>query len=401
MIIVLYIILAIVLLLFMVLVHEFGHYCAGRALGFKIEEFSVGFGKALISKTNKRGEKISLRLFPLGGYCAFAGEDDESAGEDSFVKQAPWKRIIVFLAGVTFNFLTAIVFSVILLCAVGYDIPQVIEYNAYNTAIEYKADNKTYYYKIDDQAMSKSYIANWDSLLKQDDVIFAVDGLKIDFAYTASFPEILKSYADALSKWDDVEGNNLDNFGANGDGSITLTVRREGEYIEIKVPLCYSKLYTDKECTTAATNDNGQIYIISLGAKCSAYKHSFWEALSRCVSFSFGLAWVVLKSLAMLITFQVPISQIGGPITTISTIASFTQQDLSTTLILIPLLSANLAVFNALPFPALDGSHVFFTTIEWIRKKPLNRKVENIIHTAGLAILFGFVIIVDILHFVL
>ena len=117
--IVVYILLAVVLLLFMVLIHEFGHYVAGRALGFKIEEFSVGFGKALISKKNKRGEKISLRIFPLGGYCAFAGEEDDKASKGSFTAQAPWKRIIVFLAGVTFNFLTAIIFSVILLCAVG------------------------------------------------------------------------------------------------------------------------------------------------------------------------------------------------------------------------------------------------------------------------------------------
>ena len=74
----LYILLAIVILLFMVLVHEFGHYFIGRMLKFKITEFSVGFGKAIFQKTNKRGEKISLRIFPLGGYCAFAGEDEEN-----------------------------------------------------------------------------------------------------------------------------------------------------------------------------------------------------------------------------------------------------------------------------------------------------------------------------------
>ena len=73
--IVLYLLLAVVVLLFMVLVHELGHYVVGRILKFKIEEFSIGFGKAIFSKTNKRGEKISLRIFPLGGYCAFAGED--------------------------------------------------------------------------------------------------------------------------------------------------------------------------------------------------------------------------------------------------------------------------------------------------------------------------------------
>ena len=111
---ILYIILAIVILLFMVLIHEFGHYCIGRMLNFKITEFSVGFGKALISRKNKRGELISLRLFPLGGYCAFAGEDEtDGKDKDAFTNQKPWKRILVFLAGVTFNFATAVFFSLI------------------------------------------------------------------------------------------------------------------------------------------------------------------------------------------------------------------------------------------------------------------------------------------------
>ena len=122
---VLYVILAVMVLLLMVLIHELGHYTAGRILNFKITEFSVGFGKALFSKTNKRGEKISLRLFPLGGYCAFKGENEGEDGPDCFNSQKPWKRVIVYLAGVTFNILSAIIFSFVLLVSFGYDIPEV------------------------------------------------------------------------------------------------------------------------------------------------------------------------------------------------------------------------------------------------------------------------------------
>ena len=74
---ILYIVIAIVVLLTMVLIHELGHYLVGRKLGFKITEFSIGFGKALWQKRNKRGELISFRIFPLGGYCAFLGETDD------------------------------------------------------------------------------------------------------------------------------------------------------------------------------------------------------------------------------------------------------------------------------------------------------------------------------------
>lgn len=62
-------------------------------------------------------------------------------------------------------------------------------------------------------------------------------------------------------------------------------------------------------------------------------------------------------------------------------------------------IGVNLAVFNLLPIPALDGSKVIFTAIEWVRKKPLNRKVEAIIHAVGFLLLFGFAILVDLLQF--
>ena len=79
---ILYIIIALLILLLMILIHEFGHYIVGKILKFKINEFSIGFGPKIFSKTNKKtGEIFSLRLLPLGGFCAFDGEDsvdDES-----------------------------------------------------------------------------------------------------------------------------------------------------------------------------------------------------------------------------------------------------------------------------------------------------------------------------------
>ena len=71
-----YLLLALLILLVMVTIHEFGHYVAGKMLKFKINEFSIGFGKSLFShKSKKTGEVFSIRLIPLGGYCAFEGED--------------------------------------------------------------------------------------------------------------------------------------------------------------------------------------------------------------------------------------------------------------------------------------------------------------------------------------
>lgn len=116
-----YVIVAILMLLLMVLIHEFGHYIAGKILKFKINEFSVGFGPKLFQRKRKNGELFSLRAIPLGGYCAFEGEgeDGENSNPDGFMNQKPWKRLIVLFCGAFFNFLSAIVFSFIFLLARG------------------------------------------------------------------------------------------------------------------------------------------------------------------------------------------------------------------------------------------------------------------------------------------
>ena len=131
------------------------------------------------------------------------------------------------------------------------------------------------------------------------------------------------------------------------------------------------------------------------------YKYSFWESLTGCVPFTFKWAWKVLVIFGELITGQLSITSLTGPVGTINMIASFTQQSASFLLVLLPLIAVNLAVFNLLPIPALDGFQMIFVTIEWIRKKPVNQKVINAINNIGLLVLFGFVIVVDVLQFVL
>ena len=82
-------------------------------------------------------------------------------------------------------------------------------------------------------------------------------------------------------------------------------------------------------------------------------------------------------------------------------IATYTQTNFSYLLLLLPVIAVNLAVFNILPIPALDGFQIVFVIIEWIRKKPVKREVVNLVNNIGLIVLLGFVIIVDVLQFVL
>ena len=417
---ILYLLLALLVLLTMVTIHEFGHYCAGKLLHFKINEFSIGFGKSLYSHTSKKtGEVFSIRLVPLGGYCAFDGEDGEDASKQSdgaFTKMAPWKRLIVLFCGPFFNILSAVIFSIVLLCATGYDIPKVYQVDSIPvvTAItttagevtnfadndkiieisiagqksmfveaEYSSPNYLSYeikkYAEDNNTQDENYLIKYyrdgeyynaniavefktNTAIKPDDVIWKVNGTKIDFANDNTFANLIKN--------------------AKGD-SVTLTVKRDGQYKDVVVNLF-----------DYGVNSNTKV----VGITSTAYKFTFGESLARCVPFTFGLAYKVLESLWLLISGQLGLSAVGGPLTTITTIATYTQSNFASFFILLPLIAVNLGVFNLLPIPALDGSKMVFTTIEWIRGKPINPKIENAIHNIGFLIMMGLVVIADLYH---
>ncbi|MBO4412703.1 MAG: site-2 protease family protein [Clostridia bacterium] len=366
---ILYVILAIFVLLLMILIHETGHYLAGKLLKFKINEFSIGFGKAIFSKTNKAGEKFSIRIFPLGGYCAFEGETEALDNPQAFNNQKPWKRMIVLFAGAFFNFLSAIIFSFILLISFGYDIYQV------------KGNPEIY-----------------NENLKVYDVIYKVDGKDVNFATNGNLITLINN--------------------AEDKDNIVLTVKRynqetgKNEMIDVSVAL-KPKFKEGVDASTLTEEEkadltNRNIYAFDSNGnlqktigELSLYRRPFLEALGGAFSLAIFMAWAVLKSLWLLITFQIPINQIGGTITTISLIATYTQTSIVNLFILLPLISANLAMFNLLPFPALDGAQMVFTGVEWITKKPIKEKVKGIINTCGLIFLLAFVVIVDILHFVL
>lgn len=406
------IIIAIAILLLMVLIHELGHYIVGRILGFKIEEFSVGFGKAIFSKYNKRGEKISLRIFPLGGYCAFAGENDEDEKEKAdkvnvedlkpkdkeekgkedkieqrdyllFNEQKPWKRILVYLAGVTFNFVSALIFAFIFLLSYGYDIPQVVSVKEGYTQNIVTGDA---IYKVNDVDINFVNGNTFTNLIAEFDV---GDTFKLTVKHKNGEFEEVDAVIHQLKYY---EGLQLTTKDADGN-DVAIYCNDIGVDITTSNVVINQLLYTKGE--------NGTLIPVPImGITTKSYPFPFFEALGRTFTFTFGIAWTVLKTFFLLITFQLPLNQLGGPIATIGVIASAANGGLASILFLLPLLAANLAVFNLLPLPSLDGSHVVFTTIEWFRGKPLNRTVESYIHAIGLIVLFAFVIIVDIIHLI-
>lgn len=118
------IIIALLVFLVVILFHEFGHFAAAKRVGIRVLEFSVGMGPALLQK--QKGETMySLRAFPLGGYCAMEGEDEESDDEASFMHAKPWQRFVTILAGPMMNFIIAYFCFMLFLGFQGIPVPVV------------------------------------------------------------------------------------------------------------------------------------------------------------------------------------------------------------------------------------------------------------------------------------
>ncbi len=436
---ILYILLALVVLLVMITVHEFGHYCAGKVLGFKINEFAIGFGPTLFKRKKKDGEQFSIRALPLGGFCAFEGEDEDGKDNpEAFNNKPAWKRVIVLLAGVSFNFLFGILTSVIYLLVAGFSVPKVTNIvsqqgvttygfkendtilavngknvEAYRSFTQMTAkydeneefvvtvnrDGEVIDIKTKKQKFPAFYFINNDESLQK--VLFKLDGDKYVSLTDAEIEELNKTMISASTESETTKET-------KGTG---FAVKSLFENYYYKDGNDYKQLNTNEVFDLLIKGDaEKEIYPVisyategvSLGFIQTAVEqdYSFFESVGKAWPFSFYLCDMIIDSLVGLFTGAVDVSEAGGTITAISQVAEISSWGITPFLLLLPLLAMNLAVFNVLPIPALDGARVVFVLIELIFRKPVNRKVEAWIHTIGLFALLALVVFLDINHFV-
>ena len=356
-----YILVALLTLMVMIVVHEFGHYSVGKLLKFKINEFSIGFGPPIIKHKKKNGEFFSIRLVPLGGFCAFEGEDDDSSVEGAFNSQKPWKRILVLLAGVTFNFISAFLILTLAFSIYGYTLPAVTDFNAPVTEGE-------------------------TITLQHGDILYKVNGKYVYTMADSNVGAILKDCEDGV-----VHLTVIRNYKPMYVGKFI--VFRRGEMVDVTANL--GEYYTtDAEGNTTTYRGLG------IMTSFISYRMGVWQSFVRGIVFCAQVVVFLFQTIGGMFTGLVAVKgNIGGPITTVGIIASSVSTGgFRSILLLLGMMSANIAIMNVLPLPALDGSRVVFTTIEWIRGKPIPRKVEAIIHTVGLILLFSITILFDILN---
>ena len=451
---------ALLILMIMITVHEFGHYIVGKIFKFKINEFAIGMGPAIFKKQMKSGEQFSIRALPLGGFCAFEGEDDEADDPNAFNKKKPWQRILVLLAGATMNYLLALLIIIISMGTMGQTVVGgglFIDDPAYSgytledndiilsiknsekkdktniyiatdfiSALNHKKQGEIVYVdvirngktvrnvpvklRIDVECKNITMVSDCYKALgigstmmldvdesewfKNGDYIKKIVDRGIDEDETYhDFEEFLFTYEDFIATIKDKKSGDV----------ITLWVGRNGYNASVPVMVEFDKTWESVD------KNNQQEVLKYFGVKSFDYGYyttneyqrlGFFTTIGHSFEYSFKVGGMILKSLGQIITGAIGLNAVGGTVTTIVTTTKIIVFNPVLVFEIAALIGVNLAVFNLLPIPALDGSRIVFCIIEWIRKKPINRKVEAVIHGVGLVFILAFAVLVDILQFV-
>lgn len=316
----------------LIIVHEFGHFVVAKLNGVKVVEFSIGMGPKIFKYQGKE-TRYSLSLFPVGGYVQMLGEDEAVEDERSFSSKSPLRRISIILAGAFMNFVLAIVILTAIFNIFGI-----------TTAKLDKVESGTPAYEAG---------------LLPGDKITRVNGGKI---FTAS--DITVEVSMSNGELVDIEYER-----AGLKNNVTIKpgyIEEEGRYM--------LGVYFQKD------NNPGII---------TSFKESFNETAS--------LISQTFKGLKMIFTGEANLKKdVGGPVTIIKMSAGAAEAGPWNLLRLIAILSVSIAVFNLLPFPALDGGWAVILFIELITGRKVPDKIVGVLNTVGFMLLIGLMILVTI-----
>ena len=324
------ILLAILFFGLIVFFHELGHFTFAKLFKVKVNEFAMGMGPTLF-KFKKGETKYALRLLPIGGFVSMEGEDEESENENAFCNKPAWQRFIMVAAGGTINLIMGVIIVAIMLLQTDLiGLPEIHSFHENSVSSQYG--------------------------LQVGDEIKKINGKNVYSEYDLSF----------LMQRDK-------------DGVFDFVVERNGEKVELNG-------------VKFETYDNNGTLTIIYDFIIKGVEPSFSSVAKNAVSESVSIGRIVWISLLDLVTGQYGLSDLSGPIGTVTYIADaaeIAQQetDYSYLLNMLAMITINIGLFNLLPLPALDGGRLFFILIEMIFRKPVPRKYEGWVHATGLVLL--------------
>lgn len=340
------VVIAILIFCVIILLHEFGHFIAAKACGIYVKEFALGMGPALLRKKGRETEYV-LRALPIGGFCAFEGEDGGATEEEAsdnpraFNARPVWQRMIVILVGPIMNLILGFIAVIIMMCSMEI-LPS------------------TTIHSFERQSVSSSY-------LKAGDRILSIDGLPI-------FTDSDISYKLQTSDRRNDGGNLIFDFKVVRDGETVVIPNVEFMTIE------------REDGSTGVYFD-----FIILGQE-----KTFGNVLAQSWRESCSTARIIIMTLIDMMRGKYGLNDLSGPIGVGTVISEAVQQQIpfEQVMYIVALITINVGVFNLLPIPALDGARFVFLLIELIRRKPVKPEVEGTVHSVGMILMLLLMVVV-------
>lgn len=333
---------AVVVLGFLILFHELGHFLVAKRTGVGVLKFSIGFGPKIIGKRVGRTEYV-LSAIPLGGFVKMVGEDPEEEvsaadAQIAFQRQALWKRMAIVLAGPTANLVFAFIAFSVVFAIYGARVPS-------------------------DAAKVGGTIEHMPAAtagLKDGDVITAVGGTAID-------------------KWETLS----ETIRASGGKILTLTVRRDGTTFDVRVT---PEAKPDKSIFGETL---GTAYVIGIERGFDEEKVGLVSAIGMGAKQTAWWVETLLMSIGKMFQGRIPAKDIGGPILIVQAAGQQARLGLEYLLHFMAVISVNLGVLNLLPIPMLDGGHFLFFAAEAVLRRPLSIRHREIAQQVGLVLLIS------------
>ena len=420
-----------------IFIHEFGHFITAKKSGIKVNEFSLGMGPKIFS-FGKGETKYSLRVFPIGGFCAMEGEDEESPEPRAFNNAKVWKRMIVIIAGAVMNIILGFVLMFVVVVqqdaysstevqsfpatsfssCTGLQSGDVIkEINGYgiSTSMDFNYPISTAELKTVDGSTLEIYKEDCGNNLYNMAVSLVQDKnnklsdeqvSKVNELLSKSTSEIVKakSKEDAYSVYENYYKEINDACGIK-DYKVEKIVEKETRKRYTADILVErngeEKLLKNVQFFTYTTKDNSDTQV-SIDFYVKPIEKTFGSVLSQTFKQTISTCKMIYASLGGLLTGKFGLKDMSGPIGIASAVTTVASESLSSgfmsavnsIIYVMMIITVNLGLFNMLPFPALDGGRFVFLIIEAIRGKSVPRKVEAIVNGIGMGLLILLMILI-------